>query len=183
MGDVLLAQVRTFCNKNEYSFAQVSHTTWSDWLIFKNDSYPSMLIVPSDVQKSVLKKACQNNDIGDIAVYISTYKRIRQYLMGNQKQNTEPYFVELPGVGNWARKPTIDHDELPPPIGMTGIVMTTPVHLLDDRVQCLNLDKPERERTYLVADSSKPYRKFDGQSRKHCSKCPFSEGCVMCTFP
>ena len=33
------------------------------------------------------------------------------------------------------------------------------------------------------APPGKQRRKFDGQKRRHCSGCPFPEGCVMCTLP
>lgn len=65
------------------------------------------------------------------------------------------------------------------------IIFADPVHL-DDRVECLDLSKPERERVYLVKDSkpdSMLYRSFDGKPHRHCSGCPFPEGCVTCTLP
>jgi hypothetical protein len=33
------------------------------------------------------------------------------------------------------------------------------------------------------APSGKRRRKFTGQPQRHCSSCPFPEGCVMCTLP
>ncbi len=49
-------------------------------------------------------------------------------------------------------------------------------------------DKPrmtkhsERDVTVHDASPSKRRRKFTGQPRRHCSHCPFPEGCVMCTL-
>lgn len=31
--------------------------------------------------------------------------------------------------------------------------------------------------------SGKHRRKFTGQPRRHCSHCPFPDGCMMCTLP
>lgn len=66
------------------------------------------------------------------------------------------------------------------------IILTTPVELLDTRVECLDYTKPERERVYFVKDS-KPgsvlYRTFDGIKRIYCSGCSDSEGCRMCLLP
>ena len=33
------------------------------------------------------------------------------------------------------------------------------------------------------APSGKRRRQFTGQPRRHCSGCPFPEGCMMCTLP
>ena len=33
------------------------------------------------------------------------------------------------------------------------------------------------------APPSKRLRHFNGKPHKHCSGCPFPEGCVMCTLP
>ena len=41
----------------------------------------------------------------------------------------------------------------------------------------------EFEVTVHDAPVGKRRRKFTGQPRKHCSHCPFPEGCVMCTLP
>ena len=41
----------------------------------------------------------------------------------------------------------------------------------------------EFEVTVHGAPAGKRRRKFDGQKRRHCSQCPFPEGCVMCTLP
>ena len=50
-------------------------------------------------------------------------------------------------------------------------------------------DKPhttkhsERDVTVHDAPPDKQRRKFTGQKRRHCSRCPFPEGCVVCTLP
>lgn len=41
----------------------------------------------------------------------------------------------------------------------------------------------EREVTVHDAPSGKRHRRFDGHPRRHCSQCPFPEGCVVCTLP
>ena len=41
----------------------------------------------------------------------------------------------------------------------------------------------EREVTVHDAPAGKRHRKFTGQPRRHCSHCPFPEGCVMCMLP
>ncbi len=66
------------------------------------------------------------------------------------------------------------------------IIMTTPAHLLEDRVECLDYSKPERERVFFVKDSksgSAIYRTFDGTKKRYCSECSDLEGCRMCTLP
>ncbi len=66
------------------------------------------------------------------------------------------------------------------------VIFTTPVHLLDDRVECLDCNKPHREQVHFVKDSevgSMLYRTFDGKPRRYCSGCSFPEGCVTCTLP
>jgi hypothetical protein len=40
-----------------------------------------------------------------------------------------------------------------------------------------------REVTVHAAASGKRRRKFTGRPRRHCSGCPFPEGCVMCALP
>jgi hypothetical protein len=61
-----------------------------------------------------------------------------------------------------------------------------PVQLSDDRVECLDFSKPERERIFLVKDSkpdSMLYRTFDGKYRRYCSGCSSTEGCMNCILP
>ena len=41
----------------------------------------------------------------------------------------------------------------------------------------------ETEVTVHAAPPGKRRRKFDGKKRRHCSQCPFPEGCGMCTLP
>jgi hypothetical protein len=66
------------------------------------------------------------------------------------------------------------------------IIMTTPVHLQEDHVECLDYSKPESERVYLVKNS-KPgsvlYRTFDGTRKRYCIGCSDLEGCMMCILP
>jgi hypothetical protein len=49
---------------------------------------------------------------------------------------------------------------------------------------CLNPNKKERGRVYRLQEPTRnSYRNFDGKYHRHCSKCPFAEGCIMCTLP
>lgn len=41
----------------------------------------------------------------------------------------------------------------------------------------------EQDVTVHDAPPGKRRRKFTGQPRRHCSHCPFPEGCMMCTLP
>ncbi len=65
-----------------------------------------------------------------------------------------------------------------------GVVMGVPVHLNpENNVSAIDWDVPERERVYEIKGSRNALRKFDGNYHRHCSKCPFPEGCIMCTLP
>ncbi len=69
---------------------------------------------------------------------------------------------------------------------LNKIILTTPVHLIYDRVECLDHNKPEREKVFLVKDSkpgSMLYRNFDGEQKRYCSGCSSSEGCFNCILP
>lgn len=69
---------------------------------------------------------------------------------------------------------------------LNKVILTMPAHLLDDRVECLDHEKPYTERVNLVKDSkegSSLYRTFDGKKRRYCSGCSSKEGCMMCTLP
>lgn len=98
-----------------------------------------------------------------------------------KKQTPSAYYADEYGPDNWFRKITVDPDDIRRYTG-GAVIMMTPVHLLPGNPVCLNPNKKESERTYIVKNSPKPYRKFDGTSKKHCSGCPFEEGCVMCTL-
>lgn len=64
------------------------------------------------------------------------------------------------------------------------VIMGTPVHLLDEDIRVINPEARERDQIVHVKKSARnPYRKFDGAYHRHCSKCPFPEGCVMCCLP
>ncbi|HRH24863.1 MAG TPA: hypothetical protein PLQ20_00795 [Candidatus Paceibacterota bacterium] len=66
------------------------------------------------------------------------------------------------------------------------IIMTDPVQMQDDRTECLDYSKPERERVNLVKDAkpgSMLYRNFDGNYRRYCSGCSSPKGCIMCLLP
>jgi hypothetical protein len=65
-----------------------------------------------------------------------------------------------------------------------GVIIGLPVHLNPNNpVTAIDWDVPEKDRVYVVKNSRNSYRKFDGDHHRHCSKCPFEEGCVMCTLP
>ena len=176
--DILASQVKEFCKNKGYSF------------VFHNDHekgfVPMLLICLS--RATVHGMQLSTKDAGAFTQTIRGVKKIRQYLLGNTKENQEDYWLsELMKIDgfdsdNYARKAKVDLDSVRRFTGK-AVVVQTPVHLLDERVQVLNLEKKERDRIYLVKDSRKPYRKFNGQHNRHCSKCPFPEGCVMCTLP
>ena len=67
------------------------------------------------------------------------------------------------------------------------IIMTTPVHLHNEEVECLDYNKRATERVYIVKNSkpgSQLYRTFDGITpKRHCSDCSSPEGCIMCILP
>lgn len=49
---------------------------------------------------------------------------------------------------------------------------------------CLNPNDKEIERVYRLHEPTRnSYRYFDGKYHRHCSKCPFAEGCIICTLP
>lgn len=49
---------------------------------------------------------------------------------------------------------------------------------------CLNPDEKEKERIYrMIEPTRNSYRNFDGKYHRHCSKCPFAEGCITCALP
>ncbi|PCI20134.1 hypothetical protein COB64_02385 [Candidatus Wolfebacteria bacterium] len=60
------------------------------------------------------------------------------------------------------------------------VILTTPVHLTDKDIQVVNPEDPENERVIRISNSRREYRQFDGGYHRHCSKCPFPEGCIMC---
>lgn len=62
----------------------------------------------------------------------------------------------------------------------SGRVVITP--LISDEQQGLTKHS-EFEVSVHNAPSGKRRRKFTGQPRRHCSRCPFPEGCMMCTLP
>ena len=180
----LRRQVRKFCEKNKYRFAPKNYEKWYGC---RKGRYPEIIITSEKLSSELRTKGLSEGSIGELTESIIGIKKIRQYLLNNRKTNQEYYFVDNNPFGetnpdNWVRKRKADPEKVER--NTNGkVVIQTPVHLLDDRVTCLNPDKPERQRTYRVKDSPKPYRKFDGQHRRHCSKCPFPEGCVMCTLP
>ena len=60
------------------------------------------------------------------------------------------------------------------------VILTVPVHLTDKDIQVVNPEDPENKRVIRIPGSRKEYRQFDGKYHRHCSKCPFPEGCIMC---
>lgn len=99
-----------------------------------------------------------------------------------KKQTPKEYYSDKYGSDNWFRKVMVDPDGIER-FTAGKLILMMPVHLLPGNPVCLNYNKSERERIYVIEGSSKPYRKFDGSYKKHCSRCPFEEGCVMCTLP
>lgn len=160
--DILLEQIKKYCEKENISLEA----------LLQEKSKPKM----------ILDKGTLPESMGENKITILGYKKIRQFILDNQKTNKDDYFVDEYGVNNWARKLKADPDLIRRNTG-GKVILQTPVHLLDDRVVVLNYDKPEKERIIRVKNSPKPYRKFDGQYHRHCSKCPFPEGCIMCTLP
>ncbi len=66
------------------------------------------------------------------------------------------------------------------------VIMPTPVHSLDDHVECLDYSKPFTKQVHLVKNSkpgSMLYRTFDGKYRKYCSGCSSKKGCITCIAP
>ncbi len=178
--DILLDQVRRFCVCNAYTF----ESSLSAYYRNEKVTEPVLVVTPTPQARLELVQAFDVSEdmIGDLERQIKGYKKIRQYLLDDPKTNQDDYFVQEYGPLNWMRRPTVDPDDIRRETG-GKVVFTTPVHLLDDRVTVLDPEKRESERTYVVKDSSHPYRKFDGSPNRHCSKCPFPEGCVMCTLP
>ena len=160
--DTIFEQVKTYCEKNQIEFEA-----------FQKEGSEATMVVFYD---SPLPNT------GDYVKTIVSRKKISQFLLNNIKNNQEEYFSDSFGGANWARKLKVDPDEIR---RFTGgkVILTTPIHLLDKRVYCLNYEKPVHDRIYVVEGSSKPYRKFDGKYHKHCSGCPFDEGCITCTLP
>ncbi len=100
----------------------------------------------------------------------------------NFKKQTPPeYYSDEYGSNNWFRKISVDPDDVER-FTAGKIFMMMPVHLLPGNPICLDPSKKERERIYVVEGSPKPYRKFDGTKKKHCSRCPFHDGCMVCTL-
>lgn len=161
--DIILEQANKFVAKNNFIVEAYR----------EEGSRPKMVVFK--------KQNAIAGDVGELTQTFTTYKRMRQFLLYEQKQNQQPYFVDEFGSNNWARKPKVDPDEITR-FTAGKIIIAKPVHL-SDPVTCLNRDKPERERIYVVPNSKKPYRKFDGNHKRHCSGCPFEEGCVVCTLP
>jgi hypothetical protein len=98
-----------------------------------------------------------------------------------KKHTSEAYYADDYGSDNWFRKISVDPDEVER-FTAGKVFMTMPVHLLPGNPICLDPSKKERERIYVVEGSPKPYRRFDGTKRKHCSRCPFEDGCMVCTL-
>ena len=64
------------------------------------------------------------------------------------------------------------------------IIMLPPIHLSEhNTVKAIDYSVPADERIYVVHNSRKQYRQFDGNYHRHCSGCPFPDGCVMCNLP
>ncbi len=97
------------------------------------------------------------------------------------KRTSNEYYANEYGPENWFRKISVDPDEVER-FTAGKIFMMMPVHLLLGNPVCLDPSKKERERIYIVEDSPKPYRRFDGTKKKHCSRCPFEDGCMVCTL-
>lgn len=180
--DILVGQVRKFCKDNGRLKLTVISGVTSNYrgLVITE---PMLEITPS-LKAGILlltKHQLSTSAIGELKREIIGYKNIRQYLLNNPKDNQDDYFVQEYGPVNWARKHSVDPDNIQRNNTGGAVIMSAMVHLSDE-VQCLDPDKPFLERIYTVPGSPKPYRKFDGGYHKHCSKCPFSEGCVMCTL-
>ncbi len=161
--DIILKQTNKFAAENNYQV----------------EAYRQEGIKP----KMVVSKNGNSiaGDTGKLTQTFTTYKKMRQFFIGDQKQNQEDYFVGEFGSDNWARKLKVDPDHIQR-FTAGKVIIAEPVHL-NDPVKCLNRDKPERERIYVVPNSDKPYRKFDGDYHKHCLGCTFKDGCIMCTLP
>ncbi len=170
--------VKNFCFREGFEF-----------LCYLRDiEKPSLKIENPDFAKEMKEisadKKTSEKDMGQWERTIVGKKKIGQYLLDNEKSNQYPYFTGSTSDSEnntlW-RKKTADPELIERNTnGM--VIITTPVHLIDNGVTCLNPDKKERERIYSVEGSDKPYRKFDGQYRRHCGGCPFPEGCIMCTL-
>ncbi len=172
--DVLWGLVRTRKNPKE-----IIKKFFDDVKMLKNFGYETE-------DKKILSKRLEKI-FGEVVQEIIGFKNINLFLLNNQKTNQKPYFFDSPEDGttnsdNWPRKRRAETDNVTRNT-YGKVVMQTPVHLLEDHIVCLNPEKKERDRTYRVKNSPKPYRKFDGNKNKHCSHCPFPEGCVMCTLP
>ncbi|MDE2030789.1 MAG: hypothetical protein KGI58_00815 [Patescibacteria group bacterium] len=184
---ILKNQVKDFCVKNIYDFEVVKDNSNSiKQTQMKIEHDPQLLAIAQSITSGL--SAMQLKDLGDLSETIVGEKKIRQYIMGNRKTNQHSYFVDdtrqigdIGNVNNWARKKTVDPDNVTR--NTSGFVILTEGVHLNQNFSCLNPEKSERERIYLVKDSPKPYRKFDGNYNRHCSKCPFTEGCVVCTLP
>lgn len=160
--DILLEKMHTYCETNDILLE-----------VFREEKVkPKMVFEFTDPD---------NQHLNTKQTFVS-YKKIRQFVLNNQKTNQQDYFTDEFGQENWARKLKVDPDLL---VRETfgKMILSQPVHLSDKNLQCLNYEKPPNERIYTVSDSDKPYRKFNGQYHRHCSSCPFEEGCIVCTLP
>jgi len=160
--DILLGQLEKYCKKKDIFLEAFA----------EEKSKPKMVI-----EKDILPES-----MGENKIIILGYKKIRQFMLNNKKTNQEDYFVSEYGSNNWSRKLKADPEQIRRNTG-GAVIITTPVHLSDNRVVCLDPEKREKERIYVVKYSLKPYRKFDGNYNRHRSGCPFPEGCIICTLP